>query len=252
MFGLTESSLYKSLTADLTTVVPQQEEVPHMVVPRVAEIFSTGGPTRSRGGDERIFKTEDFARFYKQYIECTDQEKLDIFTATIGQATKKSWFIARKCRISASKARSIAFARSDDTLFRYFFDSAPDNENFRYGREMEPKAKEEYSNVNSVVVHESGLVICRHFPWLCASPDGLIVGPTGELIVLEVKCPTSGQDGKLDVKNFMQDGQLKKSHSYFAQVQIQLFACDAKVAHFYVFGNCDSKLFTVGRDNKFC
>jgi hypothetical protein len=116
---------------------------------------------------------------------------------------------------------------------------------------MEPKAKEEYSNAHSVVVCESGLVISRHFPWLCASPDGLVVSPSGELIVLEIKCPTSGQIGPINVK-YIKDEKLTKSHVYYAQVQIQLFACDAKVAHFYVYGNFDSKMLIIERDDEFC
>lgn len=250
-FGLTESSLYKSLTVDSSrNETPEVEPQTPEIEPQIAKIFSVGGLQR-QDGQKTWNLSEECAQFYEEKIKCSDEDKLKIYVETIGQATKKSWFVARKYRVSASKARSLAFARSDETLFRYFFDSTPDNENLRYGREMEPKAREEYSSMKSVVVCEPGLIISRHFPWLCATPDGLIVDQSGNLNVLEIKCPTSGYSSLLNVK-YIKDGKLTKSHVYYAQIQVQLFACDAQTAHLYVYGNCDSRLLVIERDDEFC
>jgi putative phage-type endonuclease len=248
-FGLTESSLFKCLTADLTKELPEVplQQVP--VHPRICAIFHSGGLKNRFLND--VLMDEDVAQFYAENIACSDDEKEHIFKDTLGQSTNKNWFKARQYRVSASKARQLGFAKKDNTLLKYFFNAVMDNDNLRYGRETEPVAREEYSNSMSVEVLEPGLVVSRHYPWLCASPDGLIVQPDGQLVVLEIKCPVSGQSTEIEAK-YIENGQLKKSHPYFAQVQIQLFACDAKVAHFYLYGQLNSQLIIIERDDQFC
>ena len=188
--------------------------------------------------------------FLRAHIEGNDSDRLNTFISTIGQADNPTWFAAKKYRISASKSRQIAYAQKEDTLLKYFAGSAVDSDNLRYGRETEPAARQEYSLVTSNTVHDSGLIIARNFPWLCASPDGLVC-KENELIVLEIKCPISGQDGKIDVP-YIVNGALKKSHPYYAQVQIQLFVSDAQLCHFYVYGTRNSNLIIIERDDKFC
>jgi putative phage-type endonuclease len=243
---LSNCSLFKSLTADLQGQSALAEEDEVVVHSRIQEIFFNGGEKRSQRPISPTCKA-----FYEKHIACSDSDRFDIFKNTLGQANSKDWFIARKFRVSASKARSIAFAKKEETLFKYFFDSAPESDNLRYGRETEPRAKEEYCSTQQKTVEDSGLVICRHYPWLCATPDGLVVGENDDLTVLEIKCPVSGQSSELKVA-YLKDGQLKKGHVYYAQVQIQLFACDAAVAHFYMYGQNDSKLMTIERDDEFC
>ena len=68
----------------------------------------------------------------------------------------------------------------------------------------------------------------------------------GSVLVLEMKCPVSEQDGKIDV-DWIIEGKLKKSHSYYAQVQVQMFCCDVKLCHLYVYGTQDSKNIPVGK-----
>jgi hypothetical protein len=204
---------------------------PPILHTRIDSIFQSGGLMRSTNSRE---PAESCRKFYTDHILCTDQEKLRIFETTIGQAANKSWYTARKFRVSASKARQRAFARKDDTLFKYFFGSVADSDNLRYGRDTEPIAREEYASVQSEAVVESGLVISRHFPWLCGSPNGLAIGEDGELTVLEIKCPVSGQNGKIDI-SYVKNNMLSRTHAYFAQVQIQLFVCDAKTRKHRIF-----------------
>ena len=92
---------------------------------------------------------------------------------------KKKWFYERKYRLSASTIRRIAFAQRDETLHNYFEGSSKvEGENIRYGQETEATALEEYKAMREeagdvFTVYESGLVICRHYPWICGTPDGL-------------------------------------------------------------------------------
>ena len=103
-------------------------------------------------------------------------------------------------------------------------------------------------------MHDSGLVISRHHPWLAASPDGIIVTAENELIILELKCPASGRRGPIKV-DFLVDGKLKTSHAYYAQVQIQLLACGANMCHFFVYASKEPKknsiLLAIERDDVF-
>ncbi|KAL4107804.1 hypothetical protein QTP88_018094 [Uroleucon formosanum] len=60
----------------------------------------------------------------------------------------------------------------------------------KYGREMETKARQKFEQLSKEKVYENGLIIDPEFPFLAASPDGLI----GEHYLLEIKCPYSARD----------------------------------------------------------
>ena len=95
-----------------------------------------------------------------------------------------------------------------------------------------------------VQIVEKGLVIQAACPWLGASPDGIVfVGGVPQRL-LEVKCPYQLKDGK-SLDDYIrskssclkkEDGSisLRKSHSYFYQVQVQMFVCDLKECDFVV------------------
>ena len=55
----------------------------------------------------------------------------------------------------------------------------------RYGKEKEIVAIQQYEHAHNVTVDGSGLLISDRYPYLGASPDGLI----GDDLVVEVKCP---------------------------------------------------------------
>ena len=265
--GLTKCSVYKSLTIDTSgmNVTGPAAQIAHLqelpTPPRIRAIFSEGGivPKKVR------VPSDEEAAFYWEHVSCTDDDAWQIFKDTLGQNINKKWFAERKPRISASTSRQLGFARKKETLLQYFFGSRVDDEDedenaktpvafdsdsLRYGRETEPEAIKRYSSKYGKVVHESGLVISRYLSWLCGSPDGLVVDGN-ELVVLEVKCPVSGRDGPIEV-DYIKDGKLKKSHPYYSQVQIQLFCCDAKMGHFFIYGKENDLLFEIKRDDNFC
>jgi len=84
---------------------------------------------------------------------------------------------------------------------------------------------------------DSGLVIKPKYPFLGASPDG--IGPCdccGEVLV-KIKCPYCHRDSKIDEAVEClekRDGQLslKKSHSYFYQIQCQLLLSNKEYCDF--------------------
>ena len=243
--GLKSCSLYKSLSAD-TTVVPQLVEQPTEVHPEICEMFFKPGLQK---GTVRAPKG-NLDGFYFSHVICDDEERLSIFKKTMGQSVNKEWFREKKNRMSASVSRQLAFARTPETLKGHYFRAPFDTENLRYGRMTEPKAKEAYSKKYGRVVHESGLVVSQNYPWLCASPDGIVI-VDNEIVVIEIKCPVSGQEGPIQV-DYIKDGFLKRSHKYFAQVQVQMFCCNAKECHFFLYGHYDDVLIKIKRDDEFC
>ena len=70
------------------------------------------------------------------------------------------------------------------------------------------------------------LFIHPDYPYLAATPDGLL----GEDVVVEVKCPFTGRNEIIEPEpmfSFLETKAsgtaLKRSHSYFDQVQGQMF-----------------------------
>ncbi len=113
----------------------------------------------------------------------------------------------------------------------------------------EPIAKDKYSQITSGVMIDVGLVIKRSQPWLCASPDSLVkIGE--DLIVLEIKCPSSCREKEIKVP-YLKNGELVKSDKYYTQVQLQLYCCNLKKAHFFVYSSADYVLLEIEKDQEF-
>lgn len=140
--------------------------------------------------DSELMFAQDF---YFNKIKGSDKEREHIFIGTIGQASNQEWHDIREFRISASIARQVGWATRKDTCLKHFgynpqkpgdFKGASfDSDDLKYGRDTEPIAIERYKSQHpNYTVYESGVVICRHLPWLCATPDGLVIDENGDLV----------------------------------------------------------------------
>ena len=97
----------------------------------------------------------------------------------------------------------------------------------------------------------SGLVVCLQQPWLAASPDGLINCNCHGAGVIEVKCPYKHREVKIikaieNDTNFpltydenSHEFELKTSHEYYFQLQLQMFVTQRKYGIFVIFTTCD-------------
>lgn len=108
---------------------------------------------------------------------------------------------------------------------------------FRWGCDNEERARQCYVELQSKMhsnfnIEQSGLQINPAYPFLGASPDGLVSCTCCGNGLLEVKCPFSGKDVGLQVaaenKDFcleLSNGvfKLRRDHRYYYQVQAQLF-----------------------------
>ena len=98
----------------------------------------------------------------------------------------------------------------------------------------------------------SGLVVSLEYPFLVASPDGLI----GSLSTVEVKCPYTGRKEKIAVNDmfpFLDESmKLKPTHNYYAQVQGQMCITKRKHCYFVIYTLVDFKVIDVNIDKDYC
>ncbi|XP_027901087.1 uncharacterized protein LOC114161736 [Xiphophorus couchianus] len=202
---------------------------------------------------------------------------------TRGQSTNQDWFHWRKNRITASVAHRIAhsrFVNGKSTAPPISYLAAITGEGpkvqtraMSWGIEKEAEVVGRYQTLKSaalgrpVRVLECGLFIDGQRPWLAASPDGIVVDARNgrRLLCLEVKCPYKHrhrrvEDACRDDPAFclqLLDGDtpgqapvyaLKKSHSYFRQIQVQLAVTGLDRADLVVFTLMETAIVPVTFD----
>ena len=111
---------------------------------------------------------------------------------TNSQQNSPSWFSERQFRVTASICKTITqLGKNLDRhacyswLRKYFwFKENITTFHMRYGIEEEPNAIKAYSNFLSadVSIKQSGLWVNKKYPYLGASPDGLIYDSQGDLL----------------------------------------------------------------------
>ena len=172
------------------------------------------------------------------------------YRLTLKQSGSSDWFMHRQLRITASQSQRIFRARNDRTRWKYFEGSCPDIASLRYGHEMEPVAMAAFSKSTGFVVSELGLVARVSQGWLAASPDGIFKDSSGTLCLLEIKCPFSCKDSQIKM-DYIVNGTLKQTRPYYCQIQIQLYCCDLKVCHFFVYSSEDQVQIIVHRNDDY-
>lgn len=117
----------------------------------------------------------------------------------------------------------------------------------------EPTAIAKYEEEFGLNIEKCGLFISCEYPFLAASPDGLLGADT----VIEVKCPYAARNclvSDISVPYLEKhNGQflLKKTHPYYAQVQGQLFCTGRQFCNFIVYTFEDMKVIFISRDESY-
>ena len=165
--------------------------------------------------------------------------------ATREQSSCSEWHLLRRPRVTTSRFREVCHVRgqsSAEALAERIIKGTRQTADMRRGAEMEPEVAAEYSQLMNVNFSPCGLVIHLSTPWLASSPDGIVFDPNEypQFGLVEFKCP--------NVHNFvdckylkMEVGspQLKKSHSYYWQVQGQLLITGMQWCDFVVWAQED-------------
>ena len=210
-----------------------------------------------------MFKDEYLSMQYDELVhECHEVFKMmsvsgdqvrNIELAARVQSLSKEWFRFRAGRITASRFKASIRTnplKPSQSLFKSI--CYPESVRFstkatKWGCEHEKTARDAYfssiaADHSDLTVSDSGLVIHPQYPYLGASPDGLVNCSCCGSGVIEVKCPFSCVDRSfLESTNdsrfcleHVHDGcfALKTDHTYYYQIQLQMKLCSVNSCHF--------------------
>jgi hypothetical protein len=164
-------------------------------------------------------------------------------SGTEGQSASDSWHQWRQFRITASSFKD--FAAHPETRTKKMWDAKTDLsflKAIKWGLDHEDVAREAYEAATESTVQMCGLFVSKECPIFGASPDGLIEQESG---LLEIKCPYSLRNESLflldSTKNYpfftiIGPGrlQLKRTHSYFFQVQLAMYVTGCRYTDFFI------------------
>lgn len=145
----------------------------------------------------------------------------------------EAWFEQRRALITASNVGAILgldpYRTPDDVMRQMVRDWHGAEREFtgnaatEWGVFNEKTAREQFEMMYEPVT-ECGFFVRQEFPWLGASPDGLI-GGNG---LLEIKCPFGLRNELNPVFK-----TIEEQPHYYAQMQIQMLVTDRYYCHFY-------------------
>eukprot|EP00112_Aurelia_sp_Birch-Aquarium-sp1_P004784 Seg1542.8 transcript_id=Seg1542.8/GoldUCD/mRNA.D3Y31 product="U3 small nucleolar RNA-associated protein 21" protein_id=Seg1542.8/GoldUCD/D3Y31 len=170
-------------------------------------------------------------------VGISPKESLSICHKTLLQSEEPIWYLERSKRITASIFGKILNRRRTvypKSLIQTVIEKKETRSNvmpvaLRWGIDNEAVAIAKYEAYSGVIIKKCGLVISPEWPWLGCSPDGLIMENSSLFGCVEVKCPYSKREMKLEEaaasdKTFCLrsvDGklELKRTHQYHFQCQ---------------------------------
>ncbi len=221
----------------------------------------------------------------------TDEQIAALEEATMKQSETMLWHEQRAGRITASKAHQVMHTNLENpskSLIKSISNPTFKQLNvpaILWGKEHEDDALETYKtiitregNENIIfpsgsiikgdeiqqlhvdpVVSRAGLRISQEEPWLGVSPDGYISCTCCGQGVIEVKCPYKWVNQSATLEQLLESkdchldrtGSLKKSHQYYAQVQLQMYVCKVNYCHFITWSPTHCVIKMVLRNDNF-
>ena len=160
------------------------------------------------------------------------------------QAESEIWMNSRKYRMTGSTlvdftSKTFAVAKNQwkDKQDISFLPS------LEWGCKHEKDARASYEDKRDVQVTRCGTFVSRKFPFISASPDGLVENNT---VVIEIKCPfllrhvgpcdvhtlTSQQQKAFPCEMRGTDYCLKVSHKYYLQCHVQMYVTGTRYCDF--------------------
>ena len=201
----------------------------------------------------------------------TKKQYENLTKLTMTQSLSEKWMMYRAGRITASnckKAYVMDIKKPALSTINAIMAYETDKETkaMKHGKISEGKARETYEKIESckhdgLVVSNTGLHINQSFPYLGASPDGLVECKCHGKRLLEIKCPYKFKkslsiwkcDTKCPVTAY---NKMKIDHEYYYQIQMQMLVTEIDQCDFFVWSEGkkehDTFLITIKKDENFC
>ncbi|KAL4709806.1 hypothetical protein ACJJTC_001260 [Scirpophaga incertulas] len=186
----------------------------------------------------------------------TKEKILEIERMTRGQSYNKMWHEKRQDRITASKFHTVCHLSAqrqksfaEQMLLPKSFSSRATN----HGIINEPIAIKLYMEEFGIEVKNCGLFLSYKYPFLGASPDGLV----GEETIIEVKCPYASRNQLINectvpyLCKINGELSLKQTCIYYYQIQGQLFVTEKKFCNLIIYTFKDIKVIFINRNEEF-
>ena len=164
-------------------------------------------------------------------ITVTPEQAKNVEILTRQQSKSKDWHRLRMGRITASNMKAVCSTTIErpaiSTVKSICGLSSFKSQATAYGCKHEKVALQAYVNTKrseheNFSVTESGLWLDPNYPFLGASPDGLVsCNCCGEGLV-EIKCPYCARDSPMADVECLKENKLDPSHRYSYQVQTQM------------------------------
>lgn len=192
-------------------------------------------------------------KFVTEHLSVDKETIIQIENETLTQAASNRWYEERKKRITASNFGSVINRRP--TIYpKSLLQNLLQSKKFKstacdWGKENEKHAIKCYEDITSNTVTKCGFIVNPKFPWLGASPDGLISLNNECYKILEVKCPFTKRDVSIKEscldKSFclkMENStpKLKDSHIYYYQCQGLMAVTETLELDFMVYTDIDT------------
>ncbi len=191
--------------------------------------------------EELLKKVEEL----KKSLKVSEENIREIERTTRNQSNSPKWFEVRRFRLTSSKFGQVQHLKSttrpDNLVLSILGVKKAFGKPLDYGISMEKTALEEYvkyqhSNGHSdLYAIASGFIVSLQYPFLGTSPDASVYDPSNVLDpygFAEIKCPYKYQDlspsEAASKSDFMLQKEvngkliLKRSHTYYCQVQGQM------------------------------
>lgn len=170
-------------------------------------------------------------------IKITEEESQYLAKCTRLQSQSTTWFSHRKGRITASRFRAAcktSVVKPAESLVRQILQQTtpPKSASLSWGLENEEKVRQLYVEMMSSMhaefeVETTGLHVNPKYPYLGASPDGLVTCACCGNGLLEVKCPYSVRQSPPTCAAYLHAAEnggysLSRDHEYYFQIQGQM------------------------------
>ncbi|KAK5645076.1 hypothetical protein RI129_006376 [Pyrocoelia pectoralis] len=188
-------------------------------------------------------------------------DRNELMVNTVLQSNSDLWITERKKRITASNFGKICKLRKTTstakTIMSLLYNNFKGSSATNFGLQSEDVAIKLFEKQYSKCVKKTGLIVDEQLPFLACSPDGFI----GTTALIEIKSSEKSENlhpieaviqNKIDYCHH-HNGQitLKRSHSYYYQIQGLLHITRRDVCYFAVFTKGGLHVEEIQRDDNF-